>query len=654
MVLSGTSTTNVGSHWKLQLEWTATQNITNNLSTVTAKLYWIADQYGAVYASMVNGGSITINGSTSNFSAHAGLSNGQKRLMHTYAKEVGHSSDGSKTFSISSSFTMKVSLSGSYVDSRSTSGSWTLNTIARASGVSLNKTTADIGTPIRITVGSQSSSFRHNILYAFGGADTMIWQNIDWTQGDWTLPTSFYNILSSSTSGWGTIHVDTYSNGSKIGRSSIRFTANVPSNIVPTFSSLTAVEQTAAVSGIGAYVQGMSKAKLTINGAAGTYGSTITNYTISFNGSSKGNNGVWDIDFSGARTATASITDTRGRKASRTLSITGIAYSSPAISKFTATRSDSGQGTIVSVFRSGTISSLNGKNQVTVKVDSSLKGKGIWGNVSSAVGAVGVTTFTATLNLPNAFDVNLSYDIRVSVSDKFSTSTAIISLSTAFVTMVLGKAGVGFGKMHEGLASIEVAGGAIIDHYIPQKVPAGSNLNSYMTPGFYHNTSDSDTATILNTPTNNAFSLQVFRHAGYRQVFKIYATATPWTYERNWYNNTWGRWCLTSGSAGAALPMNNGWSFYGGSYQAPQYWLDGNDMVHIGGLIDYGTQKASVQIGTLPVGFRPSAREMFSVFAYGKPGLRLDVTSAGEILAVDSPTGFISLSGVQFRRDWYY
>ena len=651
MVLSGTSTTNVGSHWKLQLEWTATQNVTNNLSTVTAKLYWIADQYGAVYASMVNGGSITINGSKSNFSAHAGLSNGQKRLMHTYAKEVGHSSDGSKTFSISSSFTMKVSLSGSYVESRSTSGSWTLNTIARASGVSLNKTTADIGTPIRITIGSQSSSFRHNVLYAFGGNDTMIWEGIDWTVGDWTLPTSFYNILSSTTTGWGTIHVDTYSNGSRIGRASIRFTANVPDNIVPSFSSLTAVEQTAAVSGIGAYVQGMSKAKLTINGAAGTYGSTITEYTISFNGSSKGNNGVWDIDFSGAKTATASITDSRGRKASRTLSITGIAYSSPAISKFTAARSGNGQGTIVSVFRSGTISSLNGKNQVTVKIDSSLKGKGVWGNESSAVGAVGATTFSSTLNLPNVFNTDLSYDVRVSVVDKFSTSTAIISLSTAFVTMVLGKEGVGFGKIHEGLASIEVAGGAIIDNYIPQKVPAGGNLNSYITPGFYYSNSDADTTTILNTPVNNAFSLQVFSHSGCRQVLRVSTTAAPWTYERNSYDGKWGRWCLTSGTAGNALPMNNGWSFYGGSYQAPQYWLDGNDL---GGLIDYGTQKANVQLGSLPVGYRPSSREMFSVFAYGKSGLRVDVTAAGEIIAVDSPTGFISLSGIEFRRNWYY
>lgn len=655
MVLSGTSTNNVGSHWKLQLEWTATQNVTNNLSTVTAKLYWIADQYGAVRASAVNGGSITINGSKSNFNANAGLSNGQKRLMHTYSKEVGHATDGSKTFSISSSFTMKITLSGAWVDTRTTSGSWTLNTIARKSGVALNKTTADIGTPIRITIKQQSTSFKHNVLYSFGGGDNMIWEGITWTQGDWTLPTSFNNILSSTTSGWGNIHVDTYSNGSKIGRSSIRFTANVPSNIVPSFSSLTAAEQTAAVSGIGAYVQGMSKVKLTVNSASGTYGSSITNYTISFNGSSKGNNGIWDIDFSGAKTATASITDSRGRKASKTLSITGIAYSSPTISRFTATRSENGQGLIVSVVRDGTISSLNGKNQGVIKVDSSLKGKGIWGNAYSSPMALGATTYGGTISLPNSFDVNLSYDIRVSVTDKFNTSTAVVSLSTAFVTMVLGKAGVGFGKMHEGLASIEVAGGAIIDNYIPQKVPAGGNLNSYMTPGFYYNGSDADTATITNTPTNNAFSLQVFRHAGFRQIFKIYSTDTPWTYERNFYSGTWGRWCLTSGTAGGALPLKNGWGYYGGtSYLTPQYWLDGNDMVHLGGLIDYGTKGSGVVLAVLPIGFRPASREMFSTYGYQRAGHRIDVTDAGEVVSVETPAGFLSLSGISFRRDWYY
>lgn len=189
---------------------------------------------------------------------------------------------------------------------------------------------------------------------------------------------------------------------------------------------------------------------------------------------------------------------------------------------------------------------------------------------------------------------------------------------------------------------------------LANRIPANSNLNNFITAGHYYSPTDADTATIANTPTNNAFSLDIVKHAGVRQVFKVYLKDTPLTYERNYYSGSWGRWVLTAGNTGGALSMRNSWGFYGGTtYLTPQYWLTGDDMVHIGGLIDYGTKTGSVIVAVIPVGFRPANREMFSVYGYNKAGLRVDVTAAGEVICVDAPAGFVSLSGISFRRDWY-
>ena len=70
--------------------------------------------------------------------------------------------------------------------------------------------------------------------------------------------------------------------GASLGSYSYGFTVTVPSSVVPTISSISAspVNDNSVISSWGIYVYGKSKAKLTINGAAGAYGSTIRSYSI--------------------------------------------------------------------------------------------------------------------------------------------------------------------------------------------------------------------------------------------------------------------------------------------------------------------------------------------------------------------------------------
>lgn len=459
MALSGSTGSNVGSYWRLELDWSATQNIGGNYSDVSVSLYWVSTRStSGVSSSATKSGYIIIDGTRTNFTATAGLSGNQRKRIATASKRVSHGSDGAKSFSISANFGMAVTLSGTYYGSRTISGTWSLNTIPRKTGVSLGNSTANFGSSIRINFDRKSSSFTHTVSFSFGGRSEVLWDKITWSNADWNVPVGLMSEIPNATSGWGNIHVDTYNGSTNLGRNSVRFTLNVPSNINPSFTSLTASETNSTVSnaGIGAYVQGMSNVKLTINGASGTYGSTIKSYSINFDGQVKGNNGVWSPSFSGSKTATATITDSRGRKTSKSISIAVISYSPPNISDVSVSRTGTAQ-TTATVFRSGSLSSLNGKNQVTIKVDSKLKDTSTWGNETSSTGAVGGTSFSATVTLPGTYDKTKSYDIRIRAIDKFNTVTTLASLSSAFSTLSLARNGVGIGKLWE-RGSIDMAG----------------------------------------------------------------------------------------------------------------------------------------------------------------------------------------------------
>lgn len=164
MALSGTLTQNVGSYWRLRLVWTATQNIANNTSTITSKLYWeaISSNYGAIYSTQSKSGNHVIDGTSSSFSATAGLNNGQSKLIDTHSKTVTHNSNGTKSVNLSGSFNVAITLGGTYVNSVSISGTANLNTIPRTSTVSSNANWT-AGSDTTISIAKSSSSFRHEL-----------------------------------------------------------------------------------------------------------------------------------------------------------------------------------------------------------------------------------------------------------------------------------------------------------------------------------------------------------------------------------------------------------------------------------------------------------------------------------------------------------
>lgn len=164
MALSGSAYTSFHRQ-RLVIEWSATQSVANNSSTVTAKVYLQGmDAYSAINAPATNSGSVTVNGTTRSFTANSDLRAYQKKLLTTQTFTVGHNNDGSKSFSFSTTYNVNATLSGTFYGNRTASGTGTLNNIPRHS--SLNAIpTFTIPNNSTFSITRQSSSFTHNLSF---------------------------------------------------------------------------------------------------------------------------------------------------------------------------------------------------------------------------------------------------------------------------------------------------------------------------------------------------------------------------------------------------------------------------------------------------------------------------------------------------------
>jgi hypothetical protein len=162
VALSGSFGTTFQTRWRVQADWSATQNVAGNYSDVTVKLYFMGlDSYGTTYSSASKSGSITINGSTHSFTFSAKITGSEKKLIGSHTVRVSHNSDGTKTFSMSASAGINLTLSGVYHGTKTISDSATLNTIPRASSVSSSVSWTAGTQNLGISVSRASSSFTH-------------------------------------------------------------------------------------------------------------------------------------------------------------------------------------------------------------------------------------------------------------------------------------------------------------------------------------------------------------------------------------------------------------------------------------------------------------------------------------------------------------
>lgn len=455
MALSGSVNTNAYEVRFLQLTWSAKQNIENNTSTISWTLKGAGSDSGTWY--MAGGFKVVIDGSTVySTSTDSRIKLYGNTTVASGSKVLSHNSDGTKSFSISVSgaiYTYAVNCTGS--------GNFTLDTIPRASSISVP--TLTLGTPGTITINRASSSFTHTLTYNWGSTSDTIVTKTSSTSVSWTPPLSLANYIPNNSLGQGTIKCDTYNGSTLIGSKSVSFYGKVP-DIIDTKPGVTlniaeAVEDVKTK--IGAYVKDLSKLAITVS-ASGKFNASIKSYSIKVNGATyNGSTALTELlNTSGNMVITATATDSRGYVGTTSISINVLDYSKPKINLFTAERSDA----------SGTASESGGSLKVNYDVAySNIIGPNGSNTISTNIKykkkdetdytSVQVTNLSGTKVLADAVDINYTYDVLLEVSDSFNTTTVSTIISTAFTLLDFNTSGKGMaiGKVSEEAEKVEVA-----------------------------------------------------------------------------------------------------------------------------------------------------------------------------------------------------
>jgi hypothetical protein len=390
---------------------------------------------------------------------------------------VNHNTDGTKTVTVSA----VVSMAGAPGGQATISDTLILPTIPRATQPSVSGA-VDAGGVLTISLPRASSAFTHNLTFRFGDLFETIAVGVGSSYA-WTVPMSLLNEIPDATSGKGTITCRTYNGSKSVGSETVSFTVRAGSAVVPTIDTLTVTEANPAVaSAVGAYVQGQSKLKCTVGGAAGVYGSTIKAYKVTVAGQTltTANGTTPDpISRSGAVTVTATVTDSRGRTASKTSTVTVLPWAPPKI-------------TTLKVQRCNADGSLNDDGRwfrytINVSVSSLIVG-GVQKNKLDRRNGVKLrtgSTFTysawashtaVTLSAwyvvgSGTYSELLSYDARLEIRDVFTTSAAQSIVSVGAVALDIGPGGIGVGKRWE-KGALDVAG----DLYVDGLLAAGKSL----------------------------------------------------------------------------------------------------------------------------------------------------------------------------------
>lgn len=441
-------------------------NIVTNSTIVDWALYAIRNGNTTAFSNWDNTWGVVINGNGYSGVWVYNFGTEPTKLIATGATTVPHNANGTKTLSVSAS--ANGSINGGLIGSASCGGSFALATIPRASNPTFSVNPVDAGDPVTITTNRADSSFTHTIEYAIGSASGTIGTGIG-ASTVWTPPLSLLNQLPNATTAPITITTRTFSGSTLVGTSTATLTLRAPAEIVPTFGTVTHSEnETPIASAIGAYVQGFSRLVVGITSPAGVYGSTITAQKVEVVGQADNfvtRTGATPLNAttpqkltgSGTITLRGTVTDSRGRTAVETVTITVLAYAPPVVSGFSLQRSlvdgtpdDDGIYIRVDldVAASSLLVSAVQKNELRYRISTSPRGAGTF--TEQADVATGGLTF-ADHHEVGTYPVEQAFDVLVEVYDALTVVPlgGTVAVAAVFVHFGLAGQGVGFGKYWE-------------------------------------------------------------------------------------------------------------------------------------------------------------------------------------------------------------
>lgn len=530
MATSGSKSVVVTAHDTLKFSWSEnSQSIANNTTTIGWKMELIADSSGRIDSSTSKTWAITVNGTKYSGTNTVGIANNATKTLASGTTTITHNANGTKTFSYSFSQSFSgITFSGTSLGTKSGSGSGTLDTIPRAS--SLTASNGTLGTAQTLTINRADSDFSHTITYECGSASGTIATKTTSTSVSFTPPISLASQNTTGTSVSIVFTLTTYSHtsGATIGTATKTITCSIPESVKPT-CSVSITDAMGYESTYGNPIKGLSKFKVVVTPTL-AQGSPIASYSTTANGT-KYTAASFTTDVltsAGTSTVSATVKDKRGRTGSASASKTVLDYTEPVIIKLTVKRcnadgSANDQGEYVQATFSTAVTALNSKNKAEylLKYKKSTQTNFTEIELSSLSGVYAVTDQTYIFPA----DSGSSYDVEFNVTDNFKTTKRTTSASTGFTLMHFKADGTGMaiGKVAEesnlfdvGLPARfngHVSGNVMGLNKLPE-IPAGSDLNDYMTIGCYAVHRNANAETIANMPVKRAGRLEVSSATG--------------------------------------------------------------------------------------------------------------------------------------------
>ncbi|WP_305177694.1 DUF859 family phage minor structural protein [Faecalibaculum rodentium] len=366
-------------------------------------------------------------------------------------------------------------------------------TIPRATTPTLSAASVACGSNLTINLPRHASGFTHRISYRIGGKDKGTITTNAGTSFVWRVP-NLGSYMPNSTSVWVVLRVETMSGSTVIGYKDIGFTATALTSWVPTATISSIAEATANLATqFGGYVQGKSTLRVKSAGS-GSNGSTISSYVVTIQGRKYNGADITSaaISASGTVAVTLTVTDSRGRKASKTQNVSVLAYSPPQITVSSVARTSDEATTAVCTYNFS-IASVNNKNTKAFYIQY-LNGS-TWTDItrmSTDYSKSGSQTTRAI------FGVDATTKVRFVAQDYFTSVIVEKEVGPAFTLMNLGAGGksLAIGMLSSNNGTFEtglpfVSGGV---RYTAKKFIAVTRTPQWLKVCTLKNSSDSDSA----------------------------------------------------------------------------------------------------------------------------------------------------------------
>jgi hypothetical protein len=548
MALSGSYSGSIANGgYTLRVDWTASQSVQNNTSTITSTAYLVFKKGYDLY---IGGRKATqnwvrINGNSIGFSTSAismGTGGGTIELGTT-THVVEHDAGGKATFIAKANFAIQASIGNpavTYNNITTDEVTFTLNDIPRASTPII--TNASFGSPINISWTPAVSSYKYVVSIesvvsseSLPSSGTITpGSTSTYTYSGFTVP---YSMITTTTSFelWKCI-LSTYdSNLNLIGSVNQYFYLQVPTNEY-TIPGLIIVSE--PIDGFrNYYLVGRSSAKLNLT-ITPKYGATLYSTTVKINGRTVQTSYDPDIDeiilpviTSSSTIYTVEVTDSRYKTTTQNVEITAYAYSDPEMTLVTSRRwnvstssYDDNSWRIKCEFNA-LCSDINSENSCSVNLQYRVKGAEEYQNAGTITSGY-ISPDPSSLD-PRAFSPDNTYELMYTVTDSVGNYSIYYDIiSTSFTLMNFSPKGIAFGKASEGdkfecdldvefKRSVKVE--YVTDRFIDAigeytggaKIPANSDVNNYIYLGTWYVETDADTNYISNLPAPYAGKLMI-------------------------------------------------------------------------------------------------------------------------------------------------